>query len=102
MNNILNTLMKNKKVNGYTKMIILLSRLDYHKDYYIPNKKLMNILKIHKKNIIIILHQLVNDNVIELSYKSRKRYFKFVNEEEKKEKNVIPVELYDYNWLEEK
>ena len=93
--------MKNKKVNGYTKMIILLSRLDYHKDYYIPNKKLMNILKIHKKNVIIILHQLVNDDIIKLSYKGKKRYFKFAEEETKEEKNVIPVELYDYNWLEE-
>lgn len=102
MNNILNTLMKNKKVNGYTKMIILLSRLDYYKDYYIPNKKLMNILGIKKRNIIYIINQLEIDNVIKLNYKGRKRYFKFINEEEEKEKNVVPVELYDYNWLEEK
>ena len=101
MNNILNTLMKNKKVNGYTKMIILLSRLDYHKDYYIPNKKLMNILGFTKRGIIKLINQLENDNLIKLSYKGKKRYFKFAEEETKEEKNVIPVELYDYNWLEE-
>lgn len=104
MKDLLNILMKNKKVNSYTKMIILLTRLEYHKDYYIPNRKLMNILGINKNRVIVILHQLEEDKIIKISYKGRKRYFKFLNiaeEKEKKEEDVIPVDLFDYNWLEE-
>lgn len=99
-NNIIKILLKNKRVNSYTKLLITLNTLNYYEDYYIPNKKLMNMLKIHKKNIISLLKQLEEDKIIKLFYKGRKRYFVFL-ENEKEEKKKETPSLYDYNWLED-
>ena len=104
--NIIDVLLNNKRVNNYTKLLIILNTLDYFKDYYIPNKKLMNRLKINKKRIIVLLHQLEEDNIIKLYYKGRKRYFVFLAFSEDKESEVKPVfsnnnDVFDYDWLEE-
>lgn len=96
--NIIKILLENSRVNNYTKLLIYLNTLDYYKEYYIPNKKLMNFLKIRKNKVILLLHQLEEDNIITLHYKNRKRYFTFIyGESERKE---IPV-IYDYDWLNE-
>ena len=97
-NNIVKILLENSRVNNYTKLLIYLKTLDFYKDYYIPNKKLMNYLKINKNRIIVLLHQLEEDNIISLHYKKRKRYFTFIyGESERKE---IPV-IFEYDWLNE-
>lgn len=99
---IIKILLNNSRVNNYTKLLLKLSVLDYLEDYYIPNKKLMNQLKIHKKNLIVLLHQLEEDKVIKIFYQNRKRYFTFIadmfnNEEETEERQN---NIFDYNWLE--
>ena len=55
--NIIKILLKNQRVNNYTKLLIKLKQLDFYEEYYIPNRKLMNMLNIHKKNLIVLLHQ---------------------------------------------
>ena len=102
--NIIKVLLKNKKVNNYTKMLILLNTLNYYEDYYIPNKKLMNQLGITKAYVIRLLKKLENDNVIKIFYKGRKKYFTFLlknNDEEKEERPVNNNDLFDYDWLNE-
>lgn len=97
---IFDILMKDNNVNNYTKMLILLNRLNYYSDNYIPNVKLMKILSIHKKNVIEIITKLKKNKIIYVYYIGKKRYFKFIN----KKMNVDKMEytsLYDYNWLEE-
>ena len=106
-NNIIKMILQNPKVNHYTKLMIILNTLDYYEDYYIPNRKLINQLGIHKKNLIVLLHQLEDDNIIKVFYKDRKRYFTFIGKiKEEKEKieektDYSNNELFDYNWLEE-
>lgn len=95
--NIYKVLLANKRVNNYTKLLIILNNLNYYKDYYIPNKKLENKLKINKKRVICLLHQLQEDNIIKIGYKGKKRYFKFVTKNEKEKKNHI--KLFKYDWL---
>lgn len=102
-NNVIKLLLKNNKVNNYTKMMIILSNLNYFEDYYIPNKKLMRMLGINKNRVIVLLHQLQDDKVIKIFYKGRKRYFIFLAKcEEKNESILEEVEAFDnYNWLED-
>ena len=95
--NIYKVLLTNKRVNNYTKLLIILNNLNYYKDYYIPNKKLKNQLKIDYKNIRTLLHQLEDDNIIKIGYKGKKRYFKFLTKNEKEKKDHI--KLFKYDWL---
>ncbi len=110
--NIIKILLKNQRVNNYTKLLIKLKQLDFYEDYYIPNRKLMNQLGLTKKWIIILLHQLEEDRIIKVFYKNRKRFFTFIatsdDEEEKVNQYTDYDELYDdnvdlegYNWLED-
>lgn len=107
--NIINLILKNKRVNNYTKLMILLNTLNYYEDYYIPNRKLMNLLKVNKKNIIRLLHQLEDDKIIKIFYKSKKRFFIFIGfNNEISEKNEIKSDhlevrnnIFDYDWLNE-
>ena len=92
--NLYRILLENKRVNHYTKLLIMLNTYNHFKDYYIPNKKLTRILKIDKKNLIVLLHQLQDDNIIKLYYVGKKRYFKFNLEEEKKNNDI-----FHYDWL---
>lgn len=96
-NNIFKTLLDSKHVNNYTKLLILLNNYDYFKEYYIPNRKIMNTLKINKNRTIILLHQLQEDKIIKLRYINRKRYFRFVEKFEEIEK----PEVFNYDWLNE-
>ena len=100
-NDLFSILLDDKNVNYYTKMLIMLNRLDYYQEYYIPNKKLMKMLGIHKKNVIQILNKLEENNVIKLHYKKSKRYFDFVKIQNRKHEDLKNIQLYDYNWLEE-
>lgn len=95
--NIYKVLLKNNRVNNYTKLLIVLNTLNYYGDDYIPNKKIMNLLKINKANTIRLLHQLENDHIIKIFYNGRKRYFIFEISDEKGNKE----EIFEYNWLEE-
>lgn len=97
---IFDILMKDNNVNNYTKMLILLNRLNYYSDNYIPNKKLMKILKINKPNVIRILGLLKKNKIIYVYYINKKRYFKFINKKLNDDKMEY-TSLYDYNWLEE-
>lgn len=97
---IFDILMKDNNVNNYTKMLILLNRLNYYSDNYIPNKKLMKILKINKPNVIRILGLLKKNKIIYVYYINKKRYFKFINKKLNDDKMEY-TSLYDYNWLDE-
>ena len=94
--NLYRILLENNRVNHYTKLLIMLNTYNHFKDYYIPNKKLTRILKIDKKNLIVLLHQLQDDNIIKLYYVGKKRYFKFNLEEEKKTNDI-----FHYDWWED-
>lgn len=104
-NNIIKIVLNNKRVNNYTKLMIMLNTLDYFEDYYIPNKKLMNMLGTEKNKIRGLLHQLEEDEIIKVFYKKRKRYFTFIarvkeKEEQKEvENNNNHNNLFDYDWL---
>ena len=102
--NIYKLLLKSSKVNYYTKLLIILNSLNYYEDYYIPNKKLMKMLGIDKKNVIRLLKQLEEEKIIYIYYKdkNRKRYFNFrISSNEKEKENKDIEQLFDYNWLEE-
>ena len=107
---IIKLILDNKRVNNYTKMLIILNTLDYYNDYYIPNKKLMNMLGINKNRVIVLLHQLEEDGLIKITYKGRKRNFIFLgyvnqfiddleNNEKKEEEKY--KDIFDYDWLNE-
>lgn len=95
-------LLNNRRVNNYTKLMIILSRLNYYEDYYIPNSKLMKMLVIHKKNLIVLLKQLEEDKIIAIFYRGRKRFFTFIKNGYEEEKEYVfeeKKELFDYDWL---
>lgn len=95
--------MNSKYVNNYTKMLLLLNTLDFYGDYYIPNRKLERMLKINdRKNIRTLLHQAEEEGLIRLVYRDRKRFFLFIDKNNKSEEEITkkPV-LFDYNWLED-
>lgn len=96
---IFEILMKDENVNYYTKMLILLNRLNYYSDNYIPNVKLMKMLGINKKNTIRIITKLKKNKIIYVYYIGKKRYFKFINKKINEDKMEY-TSLYDYNWLE--
>lgn len=105
-NKIYKILLQNKRVNNYTKLLMLLNSLDYYEDYYIPNKKIINILKINKKNTIRLLHQLEEDKMIHVFYKNKKRFFTFTGEPKESTVNVDKIkqseeyqEIFSYDWL---
>lgn len=98
-NNLFNILLTSKSVNTYTKVLIILNILSFNNDFYIPNTKLINILKkydinINKRELIYILQKLYSDKHITLNYLGNKRYFSlnFYNKKKNKEEE-------DYNWL---
>lgn len=98
-------LLNSKYINNFTKLLLILNRLDYYEDYYIPNKKLENLLKIDRRKIREILHHLEEENIIRILYKGRRRYFLFTDKDmifsDELEKEYKKVELEDYNWLED-
>lgn len=101
--NIYKILQKDKNVNNYTKLLLYLNIIDYYGDNYIPNRKLMNSLKVNKNRTIVLLHQLEKNKVITLFYKGRKRYFTFIANEDIKDDQpvIIEKENDDYNWLDD-
>ena len=97
-NNIYRILLDNKRVNHYTKLLILLNTFAYYEDYYIPNKKLMRLLNTYKANVVDLLHQLEEDKLIKLIYTNKKkRYFRFIQKIEKEDK----PDIFNYDWLNE-
>lgn len=100
-NNIIKIILNNKRVNNYTKLLIILNTLNFYEDYYIPNKKLMNMLGINKNRVIVLIKQLENDNIIKIFYKGRKRYFTFIasSKEQQKEIERKKIDPFDYDWL---
>ena len=100
-NNLFSILLEDENVNFYTKMLIMLSMLDYYEDYYIPNIKLMKMLGINKKSTIRLLKKLEDENIIRLFYKGKKRYFSFIKYKNKKKLNNDKIDLFDYDWLNE-
>ena len=101
-NNIYRILLDNKRVNHYTKLLILLNTFDYYNDHYIPNKKLMRLLKTYKANVVDLLHQLEEDKIIKLMYTKKRRYFKFTMEEYKREEIKTNYDdIFNYDWLNE-
>ena len=97
---IFKNLLSDNNVNNYTKVYILLSRFSYYKDNYIPNKKISNILKINKIDVIRAIAKLKQNNIIKVFYKGKKRYFKFINlDEEYKQYDIS--EFDNYNWYED-
>lgn len=102
-NNIFKELLNNKRVNNYTKLMIILNTLNFYEDYYIPNKKLMNMLNINKNRVIVLLEQLRKDRIIAIFYKGSKRYFTFIanNEESSKQLYNSKNDVFNYNWLDD-
>lgn len=99
-------LLNSKYVNNFTKLLLILNRLDYYEDYYIPNKKLLNLMKMNDKdNLNKLLKKIENENIIRILYKGRRRYFLFTDKDmifsDELEKEYKKVELEDYNWLED-
>ena len=94
--NIFKTLLDSKRVNNYAKILILLNNYDYYKDYYIPNKKIINAIGIKKRFLIILLHQLEEDKIIKIYYKKNKRFFRFIKNE-----NIERTrpDIFEYDWL---
>ena len=97
--NIFNLLIKDGNVNLYTKLLIILSQMDYFNRHYIPNKLIMNRLKTNKKNSIRLINMLKENNIIDVIYLGSKRYFRF--KENYKKSYYDDFDNFDYNWLEE-
>ena len=75
--NLYRILLENKRVNHYTKLLIMLNTYNHFKDYYIPNKKLTRILKIENNRVRGLLKQLQDDNIIKLYFRYDFLYYNF-------------------------
>lgn len=105
-NNLYKILLNDKKVNSYTKILIILNMLAYNQDYYIPNKKILNICKKNNikinsiRGLNIIIKELQNSKIINLFYKGNKRYFNlnYYNNIKKNTTRKLTTDD-DYDWL---
>lgn len=97
-NNIFKTLLIDENVNNYSKMYIVLYQLNYFKCYYIPNKLLMNRLKLSKREVIRLINIFKNKKIITIKYINNRRYFKFNNNSGERINN-IGLDALDYDWL---
>lgn len=95
-------LLGSKYVNNYTKLLLILNTLDFYGDYYIPNRKLERMLNTDRRKVRDLLHQAEEEGLIRLVYRDRKRFFLFIDKNNKSEEKITkkPV-LFDYNWLED-
>lgn len=110
-NNIFKILLNDDKVNNYTKLYLILNRLDYYKKYYIPNQLIMKELKLSCSNSQKLIAVFKKRKIIRIYYKGNKRYFEFIdnNTDDKDNFRYIPTEkeqeeirnILDYNWLED-
>lgn len=95
-NNIFKLILNDDSVNDYTKLYLILYQMSYYKRHYIPNKLIANRLKLNIRNSRRLLKVFEEKGIIKIYYIGKRRYFKFINEINKKE-----VDYEDYNWLEE-
>lgn len=89
--------MNDTNVNLYTKLLIILSQMEYFNRHYIPNKLIMNRLKIDKYVSSKLINKLVENNIIDVIYLGSKRYFRF--KENYKKSYYDDFDNFDYNWL---
>lgn len=94
-NNIFKLILNDDNVNKYTKLYLILYQMNYYKRHYIPNRLIANRLNLDIKLCPRLLNKFKEKGIIKIYYIGKKRYFKFINEINKKE-----VEFDDYNWLE--
>lgn len=106
-NNLYNILLNNEKVNTYTKILIILNQLSYNHEFYIPNKKLLNIckkykIKINTRQLQNVLTSLVNNKLINIFHKGNYRYFNlnYYNNSRKIKDKTYELEDED-DWLNE-
>lgn len=97
-NNIFKSLLIDDNVNNYTKMYIALYQLNYFKNYYIPNKLLMNRLGLSKREVIRLINIFKAKKIITVKYINNRRYFKFNNNNCERANN-ISYDALDYDWL---
>lgn len=104
-NSLYNILLNDENVNTYTKVLIMLNQLHYNHDFYIPNKKLLNIckkykIKINTRQLQYILINLVSNKLINIFYKGNLRYFNlnYYNNSRKIKDKTYELEE-EYDWL---
>lgn len=97
-NNIFKIILNDDNVNDYTKLYLILYQMSYYKRYYIPNKLIANRLKIDVKLCPRLLNKFKEKGIIKIYYIGKKRYFRFINEIDRKDINYDDL---DYNWLED-
>ena len=71
--------------------------MDYFNRHYIPNKLIMNRLKVNKYNASRLINKLVENNIIDVINLGSKRYFRF--KENYKKSYYDDFDNFDYNWL---
>ena len=70
--------------------------MNYYKRHYIPNRLIANRLNLDIKLCPRLLNKFKEKGIIKIYYIGKKRYFKFVNEIEKKE---VEFDELNYDWL---
>lgn len=105
-NGIISILLKNKNVDLYTKMIIFLYYKNQNCDYLITTELICKYLKLdnthyNARKIYLTLKQLEIDKIIKIKIKMRRRYFKWLINEENYEKMFENKNIFipDYDWL---
>lgn len=95
-NNIFKLILNDDNVNKYTKLYLILYQMNHYKKNYIPNRLIANRLNLDIKLCPRLLNKFKEKGIIKIYYIGKRRYFRFVNEINKKE-----VNYEDYDWLEE-
>ena len=93
-NNIFKLILNDDNVNKYTKLYLILYQMNYYKKNYIPNRLIANRLNLDIRNSRRLLKIFEEKGIIKIYYIGKRRYFRFVNEINKKE-----VNYEDYDWL---
>ena len=93
-NNIFKLILNDDNVNKYTKLYLILYQMNHYKRYYIPNRLIANRLNLDIKLCPRLLNKFKEKGIIKIYYIGKRRYFRFVNEINKKE-----VNYEDYDWL---
>lgn len=103
-NGIISIILDNKNVNFYTKLLIFLYYKNKNNTYNISDSEICKRLKLNinsdRKKIYKTLCKLEEDKVIKINIVNRKRYFKWLIEEQKENNTIELLKILEnYNWL---
>lgn len=104
---IISLLLKDKNVDLYTKIFIFLYYKHKNCDYLITDLLIIKYLKLedtknNRRKIIYCLQKMEKDKIIKIKIKLRRRYFKWLLENDfEKDFDKKNIMIPEFNWLED-